>query len=141
MKVRLLGILVVFALATVSLAQKPRQVDAFIAVDPTIVRVGETVNIQVFVTNMGSKSITIREIELYCGTKTHSIWEDFQTFKRVTVNPGEMRTLTTSYRVECGDVPESECMGGWNLQAWICFGGSGKTDLVTTEKTLFTVIP
>lgn len=125
MKARMFCILVVFSLVTVSFAQKPHEVAASVEVNPTSVKVGDPVEIHLSIMNTGSKSLTIREVELYCGTSDQqTIWEEIVTSKRVTIKAGETWHVTVTYTPSCA--------GPWSLQAWMCFGGaSGKSDLMT----------
>ena len=135
MKASVFCIIVVFALVSVSFAQKPHDITMSISV--TGMEDGWPVEVHTSVINTGSKGITIREVELYCGTSDQKIWESIATYNRVTVKPGEVFSFVVSYSPSCADDIPS-CVGDWSLQGWMCFGGSGKTDLMTPLKP-FTV--
>jgi hypothetical protein len=128
MKSKMFCVLGVLALVTVSFAQKPQEVMMSIVV--TGMEDGWPVEIHLSVMNSGSKSVTLREVELYCGTSDHKIWESIATYPRVTVKAGEQRPYSITYSPACAnDVPS--CAGDWSIQGWMCFSGSGKSDLMT----------
>lgn len=128
MKYKMFCVLIVFALVTVSFAQKPHELMMSIVV--TGMEDGWPVEIHMSVMNTGSKSVTVREVELYCGTSDNKIWESIATYTRVTVKAGEQRDYTITYSPGCADDLPS-CAGDWSLQGCVCFGGSGKSDLMT----------
>jgi len=128
MKSRMFCVLILFTLLTVAWAQKPHDVSMSIVVNSQ--EDGWPVEIYVAVTNTGLKSVTMREVEIYCGTGDYRIWESIATYPRVTVKPGERLSYTITYSPICAeDVPS--CAGDWSVQGWMCFSGSGKSDLMT----------
>lgn len=124
-------VLAVLALMTVSLAQKPYDFTAYILIEPTSVKLGQPVHIELFVSNTGARNVTIREVELYCGTRDQGIWDEMLTVNRLTVESGQ----TVSFALP-DYIPS--CAGTWSVQCIMHFGGSGKRDLMTPP-TMFTV--
>jgi len=133
MKARLFSILAVLALVTVSFAQKnPPNLGVLIMPDSASVQMGECVHIDLFIANNGPRSVTIREVELYCGTSDHSEWYEPLSIKRVTIGGGEGMTVDLDYYPTCA--------GDWTINCILRFGGSGKGDLIAQPKD-FTVTP
>lgn len=132
MKARLFCTLVVLGLVTVSFAQKPpHDLGILILTDATSVVLGEPVHIELFVTNNGARSVTIREIELYVGCRDHDAGTELLSAHRVTIEGSDMVSFDWDYT--------PSCTGNWSAECFLRFGGSGKGDLMGAPRP-FTVI-
>ncbi|HSB11527.1 MAG TPA: hypothetical protein VLM38_18710 [Blastocatellia bacterium] len=132
MKARMLCVLAVFALMTVAVAQKRHDVAALVML-PATVTVGEEFQIELYVVNNGTRDVTIREIELYCGPSGDSAWGEIWTQSRVTIEGGGgMATFDCKYK--------ATSTGPWSIQCRMRFSGNEKANMITPTKE-FIVMP
>jgi hypothetical protein len=130
MKIRLFCIFVVLGLVSVSFAQKSPDLGARVMLDSTSITMGQTVHIDLLLANLEARSVTIREVELYCGTSDQGELYEVLSINRMTVDSGETVSVDLDFHPTCA--------GTWNVQSRLCFSGSGKRDLLTQPVT-FTV--
>lgn len=122
MKAMMFAILAVLVLMPVSLAQKNDDVRALVVIAPASITVGETMHINVFLTNTSMRRVTVREIEIYCGTGSQ--WgECILTEDRVTLEPGAVNVNVYPEGIDY----TPDCAGTWHMWCMLHFGGTKKS--------------